>query len=124
MAAAAVKQGRRYVMMKLRMPKAPMPKMPKMPSAGIKKKAPVHTIARPRLHRQHMQGLGKSAFANPGSKTAFSDPEAGTPAMAFPPAGGGAAPGPGGGAPGPAPAMGAEQGGASEPGEPDVGPGM
>jgi translation initiation factor IF-2 len=109
--------------MAFKIPKASMSKMSKMPAAGIKRKAPVHTIARPRLHRQGLAGQGKSAFGTPGSKTAFSDPEAGTPAMAFPPGGGGM-PGGGGGDPGAGatPPMGGDQGGPPEPGEADGGP--
>jgi hypothetical protein len=91
-----------------------------VPSPG-KAKPPRHTIPRPRLHRAKMQGLGKSAYAPPGAKMAFNDPEAGGGGpMAFPPGGdmgGGAPPGGGAGAPG----GGMPGAGAAEPGEGDGG---
>lgn len=99
-------------------PKSAAPKAPKLAAGlGIKTKPPRHTVARPRLHRQHMQGLGKSAFAPPGASMAFNDPEAqSAPGQAFPTGaiGGG---GDAGGAP---------QAGPPEPGESDSGamPGM
>ncbi len=107
--------------------KITMPKIAKVAVAMPgKPKAPRHTVARPRLHRAKMQGLGKSAYAPPGAKHAFNDPEAmSAPDQAFSPGLMGAAAGgtPAGGGP---PGGGMPQAGAAEPGEPDEGaaPGM